>query len=184
MPSLAARVCSMKLTSASWIRPVCGGFHNLICFNYALFLASCRRHRVLTVTCLDACRCAAYLTLNDTFRYGLLQSWPFSNFTRVEEYIFRVGTFQEKEFHLADDAATVDINLTDHNANLKFRVDCERCWGLAFPIKNKVFILKTRGSFLIGFIRSRANRQFLVLPRPFWKCFTNMLMDISNKKYP
>jgi hypothetical protein len=50
-----------KLTSASWLRPVCGGFHNLIRFNCAPFFASCRRHCVLTVTCLDACRCAAYL---------------------------------------------------------------------------------------------------------------------------
>jgi hypothetical protein len=43
------------------LRPVCGGFHNLIRFNCAPFFASCRRHRVLTVTCLDACRCSAYL---------------------------------------------------------------------------------------------------------------------------
>jgi hypothetical protein len=50
-----------KLTSASWLRPVCGSFHNLIRFNCSPFFASCRRHRVLTVTCLDACRCAAYL---------------------------------------------------------------------------------------------------------------------------
>jgi hypothetical protein len=50
-----------KLTSASWLKPVCSGFHNLIRFNCAHFFASCRRHRVLTVTCLDACRCAAYL---------------------------------------------------------------------------------------------------------------------------
>jgi hypothetical protein len=53
---------TMKLTSSSWFRPVCGGFHNLIRFNYAPFFASCRRHRVLTVACLDACRCAAYLS--------------------------------------------------------------------------------------------------------------------------
>jgi hypothetical protein len=51
-----------KLTSTSWLRPVCGGFHNLIRFNCAPFFVSCRKHRVLTVTCLDACRCAAYLT--------------------------------------------------------------------------------------------------------------------------
>jgi hypothetical protein len=50
-----------KLTSASWLRPVCGDFYNLIRFNCAPFFASCRRHRVLTVTCLDAYRCAAYL---------------------------------------------------------------------------------------------------------------------------
>jgi hypothetical protein len=50
-----------KLTSASWFRPVCGGFHNLILFNCAPFFASCRRYCVLIVTCLDACRCAAYL---------------------------------------------------------------------------------------------------------------------------
>jgi hypothetical protein len=49
-----------KLTSASWLRPLCGRFHNLIRFNCAPFFASCRRHRVLTVICLDACRCAAY----------------------------------------------------------------------------------------------------------------------------
>jgi hypothetical protein len=49
-----------ELTSASWLRPVCYGFHNLIRFNCASFFASCRRHRVLTVTCLDAFRCAAY----------------------------------------------------------------------------------------------------------------------------
>jgi hypothetical protein len=47
MPSLAVRVCSMKLTSASWLRPVCSGFYNLICFNCAHFFASYRRHRVL-----------------------------------------------------------------------------------------------------------------------------------------
>jgi hypothetical protein len=40
-----------KLTSASWLRPVCGGFHNLIRSNCV----------PLSVTCLDACRCAAYL---------------------------------------------------------------------------------------------------------------------------
>jgi hypothetical protein len=50
-----------KLTSASWLRPVCDGFHNLIRFNCAPFFASCRRHCVLTVTCLDSRRCAAYL---------------------------------------------------------------------------------------------------------------------------
>jgi hypothetical protein len=43
---------------------VCGGFHNLIRFNCAPFFASCCRHRVLTVTCLDACRCATYLTFD------------------------------------------------------------------------------------------------------------------------
>jgi hypothetical protein len=52
-----------KLTSASWLKPVCCGFHNLIRFNCAPFFASCRRHRVLIVTCLDACQCAAYLRL-------------------------------------------------------------------------------------------------------------------------
>jgi hypothetical protein len=52
-----------KLTSASWLRPVCGGCHNLICLNCAPLFASCRRHRVLTVTCFDPCRCAAYLRL-------------------------------------------------------------------------------------------------------------------------
>jgi hypothetical protein len=50
----------MMLTSL--LRPVCGGFHTLIRFNCAPFFASCRRHRVLTVTCIDACLCAAYLT--------------------------------------------------------------------------------------------------------------------------
>jgi hypothetical protein len=67
MPSLAAPVCRMKLTSASWLRPVCGGFHNLFRFNCAPFIASRRRHRVLTVTYLDACRCAAYLTRRPPF---------------------------------------------------------------------------------------------------------------------
>jgi hypothetical protein len=50
-----------KLNSASWHRPVCGGFHTLIRFNCAPFFVLCRRHRVLTVTCLDACRYADYL---------------------------------------------------------------------------------------------------------------------------
>jgi hypothetical protein len=50
-----------KLTSASWLRLGYGGFHNLVRFNCAPFFASCRRHRVLTVTYLDAFRCAAYL---------------------------------------------------------------------------------------------------------------------------
>jgi hypothetical protein len=44
------RQTRQKLTSASWLRPVCSGFHNLIRFNCAPFFASCRRHRVLTVT--------------------------------------------------------------------------------------------------------------------------------------
>jgi hypothetical protein len=37
-----------KLTSASWLRPVCGGFYNPISFNCAPFFSSCRRQRVLT----------------------------------------------------------------------------------------------------------------------------------------
>jgi hypothetical protein len=49
-----------RQTSASWLRPVCDGFHNIIRFNCAPLFALCRRHRVLTVTCLDACRCATY----------------------------------------------------------------------------------------------------------------------------
>jgi hypothetical protein len=52
MPSLAARACSMNLTSASWLRPVCGCFYDLIRFICVPFFASCRRHRVLTVTYL------------------------------------------------------------------------------------------------------------------------------------
>jgi hypothetical protein len=64
-----------KLTSASWFRPVCGGFHNLIRFNCAPFFASCRRHRVLTVTCLDACRCAAYLRHEQFSLARTLGSW-------------------------------------------------------------------------------------------------------------
>jgi hypothetical protein len=65
-----------KLTSASWLRRVCGGFHNLIRFNCAPFFASRRRHRVLTVTCLDACRCAAYLLSHAKFSlYRLTFSW-------------------------------------------------------------------------------------------------------------
>jgi hypothetical protein len=69
-----------KQTSASWLRPVCGGFHNLIRFNCAPFFSSCRRHRVLIVTCLDACRCATYLSvLSDGLHIHifehLLQTW-------------------------------------------------------------------------------------------------------------
>jgi hypothetical protein len=52
-----------KLTLTAWLRPVCGGFHKLIRFNCVPFFASCHRHRVLTVTRLDACRRAAYLRL-------------------------------------------------------------------------------------------------------------------------
>jgi hypothetical protein len=62
-----------KLTSASWLRPVSGGFHNLIRFNCAPLFAPCRRHRVLTVTCLDACRCAAYPSLR--VGSGLASGW-------------------------------------------------------------------------------------------------------------
>jgi hypothetical protein len=40
--------CFIRDSSASWLRPVCGGFHTLIRFNFAPFFASCRRHRVLT----------------------------------------------------------------------------------------------------------------------------------------
>jgi hypothetical protein len=75
MPSLVARVCSMKLTSASRLRPVCGGFHNLIRFNCAPFFASCCRHRVLTVTYLGACRCAAYLRLEQSSPARTLGLW-------------------------------------------------------------------------------------------------------------
>jgi hypothetical protein len=53
---------------------VCRGFHNLIRFNCAPLFASCRRHRVLTVTCLDACRCAAYLTLRPLYAYCCIVS--------------------------------------------------------------------------------------------------------------
>jgi hypothetical protein len=40
--------CFIRDTSAWLLRPVCGGFHNLIRFNCAPFFAWCRRHRVLT----------------------------------------------------------------------------------------------------------------------------------------
>jgi hypothetical protein len=50
-----------KLMSASWLKPGCYGFHNVIRFSCAPIVASWRIHRVLTVTCLDACWCAAYL---------------------------------------------------------------------------------------------------------------------------
>jgi hypothetical protein len=43
-------------------------------FNCAPFFASCRRHRVLTVTSLDACRCAAYLLLRIASPHNL-QRW-------------------------------------------------------------------------------------------------------------
>jgi hypothetical protein len=59
------QTCFIRDSSASWLRRVCGGVHNLIRFNCAPFFASCRTHRVFTVTCLDACRCAAYLRLRD-----------------------------------------------------------------------------------------------------------------------
>jgi hypothetical protein len=55
---------------------VCGGFHNLIRFNCAPLFASYRRHRVLTVTCLDAFRCAAYL-----ITYGVEVFFYFDHFT-------------------------------------------------------------------------------------------------------
>jgi hypothetical protein len=48
--------CFIRDSSASWLRPVCRGFHNLIRINCAPSFASCRRQRVLTVTCLDTCR--------------------------------------------------------------------------------------------------------------------------------
>jgi hypothetical protein len=44
-----------KLMSASWLRLVCGGFHNLIRFQLCSFL--CVMSQTL---CLDSCRCAAY----------------------------------------------------------------------------------------------------------------------------
>jgi hypothetical protein len=87
------------LTSASWLRQVCGGFHNLIRFNCAPFFASCRRHCVLTVTCLDACRCAVYLkhelsslarTLGSWVRIKL-KAWKFVCFYSVF-VLFRVGS--------------------------------------------------------------------------------------------
>jgi hypothetical protein len=50
--------CFIRDWSASWLRSMRGGFHNLVRLNCAPFFASCRRHRVLTVTCFEACRCA------------------------------------------------------------------------------------------------------------------------------
>jgi hypothetical protein len=47
-----------KLTLATWLRPVCGGFQDFVNFNCAPFFAPCRRHCVLIV----ACRYAAFLT--------------------------------------------------------------------------------------------------------------------------
>ena len=38
----------MRLKSESWLRPVCGGLHNIIRFNCTPFFTSRRRHRVLT----------------------------------------------------------------------------------------------------------------------------------------
>jgi hypothetical protein len=63
----------LKLTSASWLRPVCGCFHNLIRFNCVPFFASCRRHHVLTATCLDAFRCAAYVGNTGTETKGIFK---------------------------------------------------------------------------------------------------------------
>jgi hypothetical protein len=60
-----SQFCFIGDSSASWLRPVCSGFHNLIRSNCAPFFASCSRHRVLPVVLsLDACRCAAYLNLH------------------------------------------------------------------------------------------------------------------------
>jgi hypothetical protein len=87
-----------KLTSTSWLRPVCGGFCNLISFNCAPFFASCRRHRVLTVTCLDACRCAAYLTLQPR-SWNQYIAWNFEfNFIGIHGVI----TQRIEEFYLLD----------------------------------------------------------------------------------
>jgi hypothetical protein len=61
--NLGRPLTGMRQDTMSAIWPVCGGFHNLIRFNCDPFFASCRRHGVLTVTCLDACRCATYLRL-------------------------------------------------------------------------------------------------------------------------
>jgi hypothetical protein len=77
-PHTNMRQKRQKLTSASWLRPVCSGFYNLVRFNCAPFFASCRRHLVLTVTCRDACRCAVYVSFSicgisslDRTGYGL-----------------------------------------------------------------------------------------------------------------
>jgi hypothetical protein len=66
---------SIHDSSASWLRTVCGGFHNLIRFNCVPFFASCHRHRVLTVTYLDACRCAEYLRHESSSPTRTLGSW-------------------------------------------------------------------------------------------------------------
>jgi hypothetical protein len=63
--------CFIRDSSASWLRSVCGGFHNLFRFN----CAPCHRHGVLTVTCLDECRCAAYLRHELSSLARTLGSW-------------------------------------------------------------------------------------------------------------
>jgi hypothetical protein len=73
---------TQKLTSASWLRPVRACFHNLIRFNCAPFFASRRRHHVLTLTCLDACRCAAYCIFSMsgfTLSYTIFQFSQFAS---------------------------------------------------------------------------------------------------------
>jgi hypothetical protein len=58
-----------KLTSASWLRPVCGGFHNLIRFNCDPFFASCRRESCLDCYmswCMPMCG-LPYTTINSMF---------------------------------------------------------------------------------------------------------------------
>jgi hypothetical protein len=82
-----------KLTSASWFRLVCGGFHNLIPFNCAPFFASCHRHNVLTLTCLDAYRCAAYLRLRTVWQTYLKPN----HFAVTEFLIHRIGERPSKE---------------------------------------------------------------------------------------
>jgi hypothetical protein len=76
------------MTSASWLRPVCGGFHNLIRLNCGPFFASCRRHRVLTLTYLDACLCAAYLTV-DWNIFNLLTAGTINTMTGIRDEMLK-----------------------------------------------------------------------------------------------
>jgi hypothetical protein len=112
-----------KLTSASWLRPVCGGFHNLTHFNCAPFFASCCRHRVLTVTCLETCRCAAYLRRKLSSPAQLLGSWvriPLKAWMSVCVYsVFVLSCVQGAALRRADPPSKESYRLCKRSWNWK-----------------------------------------------------------------
>jgi hypothetical protein len=112
---------SMKLTSASWVRPVCGGFHNLIRFNCDPFFASCRRHRVLTVTCLDACRCAACLT--DWTLRCLELNWRSDNSAAIFRPIWNLQRYMQVGFGIFLNR----IAITYWDLQTMVRENCKLC---------------------------------------------------------